>query len=189
MGLQAGADPAAANAMGKTPLHLAAEMNKTMAVMALLKGGADVNATTLSGYTPLHLAVLNRHTLTVRSLLTNTHESPDLYADSIHGTPHDLAKDPEIREMLREFALHGCLKSPKSKRTLRLSSSLSRSLSQAFSENGSAAPTPKQMGILLEPLLVRDLSGQSGKVPKDMSSSDCQQLKAIERQLLGLNSV
>lgn len=171
-GLRAGADYSLANAMGKTPLHLAAEGNKSMVVLTLLQGGADVHARTLSGYTPLHLAVLNRHKLTVRAILANSVEPVDVIADSVHGTPFELAKDPEIREMLREYSLNGFLKSPtsKSKRMLRLSSS---SLSQELSENGSAVPTPKSTRILLQPLL----------------PSDAHQLKAIERQLSGFSCV
>lgn len=189
--LQAGADHTKQNAMGKTPLHLAAEGNKAMAVMTLLKGGADVHATTLSGYTPLHLAVLNRHKLTVRTLLANSFEPVDVLAESIHGTPVDLAKDPEIREMLRDYSFHGFLQSPtgKSKRKLRLSSSgLSSSVSKEFSESGSVVPTPKSTRILLQPLLTRDGSGQSTRISLDTSASDRHQLKALERQLTGLNS-
>lgn len=186
--LKAGADHTAANAMGKTPLHLAAETNKTTAVMALLQGGANVNATTLAGYTPLHLAVLNRHKLTVRTLLANSFAPPDVYVDSIHGTPIEMSKCPEICEMLTEYTLHGCLKSPKSKRMLRLSSSMRSQRSREFSESGSAVPTPKSTRILLQPLLTRDISDQSGKVRQDMSSSDRHQLNAIQRQLSGLTS-
>jgi len=171
-GLRAGADYSLANAMGKTPLHLAAESNKPLVVLALLQGGADVHARTLSGYTPLHLAVLNRHKLAVRALLANSVVPVDVLADSVHGTPLDFAKDLEIREMLREYSMQGFLKSPtaKSKRMLRLSSS---SLSQELSEHGSAVPTPKSTRILLQPLL----------------PSDSHQLKTIERQLTGLSCV
>lgn len=190
--LQAGADHAATNAMGKTPLHLAAEANKTMAVLALLKAGADVHAKTLAGFTPLHLAVLNRHKVTVRSLLKNSVVPLDVMtSESVHGTPIELAKDPEIREMLLDYSFHGFFQSPtaKSRRErLRLSSSLSSSLSREVSDNGSAVPTPKSTRILLQPLLSRDLSGPSVKIPLDTSNSDRHQLRALERSL-GLSCV
>jgi ankyrin repeat protein len=189
-GLQAGADHTAANAMGKTPLHLAAETNKPAVVITLLKGGADPNAKTLAGFTPLHLAVLNRHRMTVRSLLGNSMVPLDLYSDSVHGTPLELAKDLEIREMLQEYLHQGFLKSalesgsaivptPRSKRILR-----QRSLTSESSECASAAvPTPKSKKILLQPLLTRDFSGQSATLSlATPSNADLLQLKAIERQ-------
>jgi len=157
--------------------------------MTLLKGGADINAKTLAGFTPLHLAVLGRHRLTVRTLLGNSFAPVDVHSDSVHGTPLELTKDAEIRALLLEYSHYGCLKSalesesgmptPKPKRSLRLSSSVSRE----FSESGSAAPTPKTNRILLQPLLTRDLSG-SAKMALDLSISDRQQLHAIERQQL-----
>eukprot|EP00746_Dinoflagellata_sp_MGD_P142154 gnl/MRDRNA2_/MRDRNA2_75143_c0_seq1.p1 gnl/MRDRNA2_/MRDRNA2_75143_c0~~gnl/MRDRNA2_/MRDRNA2_75143_c0_seq1.p1 ORF type:complete len:341 (-),score=47.64 gnl/MRDRNA2_/MRDRNA2_75143_c0_seq1:376-1398(-) len=185
-GLRAGADYSVKNAMGKTPLHLAAESNKPMVVLTLLQGGADVHSRTLAGYTPLHLAVLNRNKLAVRALLANSVVPVDVAADSAHGTPFDLTKDPEIHEMLREYSLNGFLKSPtsKSKRLLRLSSS---SLSQELSEHGSAVPTPKSTRILLQPLLPSD--AHQLKVIERQLSSDAHQFKAIERQLTGLSCV
>jgi len=210
--LKAGADHEAANAMGKTPLHLAAEANKPAAVMALLKGGANVNAKTLACFTPLHLAVLSRHRHIVRILLGNPYAPVDVYSDSVHGTPLEMAKDPEIRELLSEYSHHGCLKSaldwvgamptPKSKRVSRLSSS---SLLE-FSESGGAVPTPKSKKIsglssssLLEfsegggvvptpkskKILLQPLLTRefSGQSTKVASNSDRIQLEAIQRQL------
>jgi hypothetical protein len=195
-GLQAGADHAAKNAMGKTPLHLAAEANKPAAVIALLKGVANPNAKTLAGFTPLHLAVLNRHKNTVRTLLGKSSVPLDLYSDSVHGTPLEMARDAEIRGLLEEYSRHGSLKSdlensgslpmptPKSKRIMQ-QPSLTRELSDSLKSAGAAVTTPKTGKILLQPLLTRDVSG-SGKFSLSdfgTSNSDVQQLKAIERQL------
>jgi len=52
--VDAGADVNAANEMGHTPLHFAANAD---AVRALVAAGADVNARSRDGSTPLHLAV------------------------------------------------------------------------------------------------------------------------------------
>jgi len=191
-GLKAGADHTAATAMGKTPLHLAAEANKPAAVIALLKGGANPNAKTLAGFTPLHLSALSRHRLTVRTLLVNSITPVDVDSDSVHGTPHDLAKDPAIREMLEEYSMHGFLKSamesgsavvptPKSKRVLRQPSLTLESL-----ESGIAAvPTPKSQRILLHPSLTLESletpKSQRILLQRTLSSSDRHQLKAIER--------
>jgi len=108
--LQAGADHAAVTAMGKTPLHLAAENNKSAAVMALLRGGANPNAKTLSGFTCLHLAVLNGHKHMVATLLENSIAPLDIEEDSAHGTALEMARDPTIRGMLKEFSENGFLK-------------------------------------------------------------------------------
>ena len=55
--LEAGADPNARNEMGFTPLHVAAEYNKSPAVAAaLLKAGADPDARNKFGETPLDWA-------------------------------------------------------------------------------------------------------------------------------------
>ena len=55
--LAAGADVAARNSFGETPLHWAAYNEKPAVVQALLAGGADPNARTEDGLTPLLLAV------------------------------------------------------------------------------------------------------------------------------------
>merc|ERR1739848_17899 len=117
-GLQAGADHAAANAAGKTPLHLAAEANKPAVVLTLLNGGANPNAKTLKGFTPLHLAVLHRHQLIVRVLLDSSVIPVDVNSDPVQGTPLGLARDSEICEMLDEYLKHGCLKAGLVKRIL-----------------------------------------------------------------------
>merc|ERR550514_1799773 len=96
--------------MGKTPLHLAAENNKSAAVMALLRGGANPNAKTLAGYTCLHLAVLNGHKHMVATLLENSIAPLDIEEDSSRGTALEMARDPTICGMLKEFSANGFLK-------------------------------------------------------------------------------
>jgi len=175
-------------------------------VITLLKGGANPNAKTLAGFTPLHLAVLNRHRNTVRTLLAKSIVPLDLYSDSVHGTPLEIARDAEICEMLEEYLMNGFLKSesenaippmptPKSKRSMK-QPSLTRELSDQLSASfgaGAVVPTPKSGRILLEPLLTRDFSGSAKVALTDLCTSnsmsdsgkksDLIQLKAIERQL------
>lgn len=55
--LSAGADPAAAESGGATPLHRAVRTRSLPAVRALLDGGADPRQRNNAGSTPLHLAV------------------------------------------------------------------------------------------------------------------------------------
>jgi len=78
--------------------------------MALLRGGADPNAQTLSGFTCLHLAVLNGHKHMVATLLDNSIAPLDIEEDSLRGTALEMARDPTIRGMLKEFSENGFLK-------------------------------------------------------------------------------
>lgn len=108
--LRNGADINAQNTMKKTPLHLAAEQNQATAVKVLLESGADLMPKTLAGFTPLHLAVLNGHEDVVRTLLE--HGGVDEHADSVHGTPVEMAsagKNSKIQEMLAEYTNYGML--------------------------------------------------------------------------------
>jgi hypothetical protein len=55
--IMVGADPAAVDSLGRTPLHVAAERNPSAAVVGALVGaGAPVNAVDASGRSALHLA-------------------------------------------------------------------------------------------------------------------------------------
>ena len=69
--LLAGADLSARTDNRWTPLHLAAGMNKNLAVIeALLNAGADLNARTGNGSTPLHFAVgMNKNLAMIKALL------------------------------------------------------------------------------------------------------------------------
>ena len=68
---EAGADVAATDSNGETPLHLAAGSNKNPAVLeALLAAGADVLATDNPGWTPLHSASGNQGPALINALLS-----------------------------------------------------------------------------------------------------------------------
>lgn len=80
--LQAGADIAARDLNGETPLHLAAGFRNAAAVAALLEAGADVHATTRRGDTPLHDAARNGSAEIVNALLE---AGADVHATSRGG--------------------------------------------------------------------------------------------------------
>lgn len=54
-----GADLESKDKLGKTSLHIAAEISSLEMVQILVEKGANVNAGTKLGYSPLHLAVSN----------------------------------------------------------------------------------------------------------------------------------
>lgn len=80
--LQAGADIAARDPNGETPLHLAAGFRNAAAVAALLEAGADVHATTRRGDTPLHDAARYGSAEIVNALLE---AGADVHATSRGG--------------------------------------------------------------------------------------------------------
>lgn len=83
--LDSGADPNIFNAMGNTPLHIAADMNSTKALKALLKS-RTVNALIFdrNGSTPMHIAAKKGYTKALIVLLKRNIDPaiPDLHGDS-----------------------------------------------------------------------------------------------------------
>ena len=67
--LEAGADVAARNRWGWTPLHGAAESSRSQVVAELVRAGADLNARDSAGNTPLHASRHNLHAAVVYLLL------------------------------------------------------------------------------------------------------------------------
>lgn len=66
--LERGANINAANRIGFTPLHYAAQNVYPRAVIALIERGADINARTNNGETPLDLAIRTHRDTTITLL-------------------------------------------------------------------------------------------------------------------------
>ena len=70
-------NPNARDGYGRTPLHTAAELSKTPAIVtALLKAGAEVNTRDKFGWTHLHTAAVFSKTPAVVSTLLDTGADP-----------------------------------------------------------------------------------------------------------------
>lgn len=96
-----GANVMAQDSMNKeTPLHMACEKGYDAGVSILLNKDTDVvNAKTNSGWTSLHYAAYHGHTETVKILLN---KGADRTAQEFSNrTPYELAKKPEIQELLK----------------------------------------------------------------------------------------
>jgi len=90
-----GADIAARDVNGRTPLHVASTWSRIETIRALVDSGAHIEARDVNGRTPLHMAALSGTLETVRMLLeAGAHiEAPDsdgltpLYLASASGFP------------------------------------------------------------------------------------------------------
>lgn len=68
--LESGANPAARDLHGATPLHLAAAHGHVDAVKTLvIRGGADMEATDTGGRTPMHYAAAKGHQAVINALI------------------------------------------------------------------------------------------------------------------------
>lgn len=93
--LEFGANTEALNANGNTPLHHAANLNRSVFVKELLARGADVNAQNPeTSRTPLHLAVLYLSEECVEILLDFGADPEQL--DKYNKTPMDLIDSDRI---------------------------------------------------------------------------------------------
>ncbi len=95
--LEAGASKEAANFLGYTPLHLAAESGHKEILEMLLAAGASKEAVTKKGYTPLHRAAKYGHKEVLEVLLMagaskdarTTSGLTALELAALHGTEAD----------------------------------------------------------------------------------------------------
>lgn len=92
--LEAGADVHARSMpRWRTPLHDAAEVGHTAAVLTLIAWGAEIDAGDRDGVTPLGLAVINGNAMTIEALIAS-------------GADHE-AEDSSGRTTLALAAIHG----------------------------------------------------------------------------------
>ena len=94
---------------GSTPLHAAARRGHAAMVALLLEHGADVGAAPadghFAGYTALHGAAKGGHREVIMRLLAASADVNATTGEEYHGgicTPLDLAKTPEVRDLLVE---------------------------------------------------------------------------------------
>ena len=99
----------AANNIGRTPLHLACELNRIEAVELLLRNGANTHASTSAEWTPLHFSTAYGHDDVVTLLLDNEYCKP-VYVEAVNSlgqTARDLTTSKVIYDRLdalkREF--------------------------------------------------------------------------------------
>jgi len=86
--LKSGAEPNAADGLGRTPLHIAAIAGRVNIIPILVRAGADTARADQFGNTPLHYAVSAGKLATVQALINA--ESPQLPNGDGH-LPHDIA--------------------------------------------------------------------------------------------------
>ena len=98
-----GLDIDAKNISGKTALHGAALLGRTMWLEPLIENGADLNAKDDNGRTPLFLAVLKDKKEAAEILIT---KGANVNAESSNGlTPLDIAvynKDKDLADLIRD---------------------------------------------------------------------------------------
>jgi ankyrin repeat protein len=96
--LKQGADPGVRDPLGRTALHIAAELCRTNAAKALLTHGADPNARDAEDNTPLHRAVAG-DCVEVAELLLNYGADPNA-ADRRGQTPLWYGSNVDVSELL-----------------------------------------------------------------------------------------
>jgi ankyrin repeat protein len=96
--LKQGVDPGVRDPLGRTALHIAAELCKTNAAKALLAHGADPNARDADGATPLHRAVAV-DCVEVAELLLNRGADPNA-ADRRGQTPLWYGSNVDVLKLL-----------------------------------------------------------------------------------------
>lgn len=106
--LKASANVNAQTTEGHTPLHIAAESGDSDILIALLNANADCEIADSSGNTALHIAARNGRAECARELLKAGARIE--VKNNINLTPFDFAAHTHSAELIRLFALHGCVK-------------------------------------------------------------------------------
>ena len=100
--LAAGADPDRTNKYDQTPLHRAAEYDRTAAIKSLLAAGAALNLQDVNGYTALHCAIRMGHCASAALLLQHGAEVD--IKDAAGASVFDIARDAADKPILALLA-------------------------------------------------------------------------------------